>query len=436
MTSGVIKTEYLEKEALRIIDLLKTDFVFKDGSFFLEKKGDKIFPYHIYPDLGDFLMFFLYFKEESFVKKQIALFKKQLEDYLYISEFKTFGLPNLAKSYEYTDMLVGLTDYYSTFPNEDNKKLLLGTFEKAVQIFNLNKQPNSFFYVPLNKRIPIFDTRDGTFIEICVDLSNTLSDPKYLKIAQNIYKGLISSDFYKKTGILPKFDGPTLVKKIISLKNKEKFLSADITKNNTNTLFGLLALYRANGDRDILESIDRVVRAIADKSSFQGGVSNRFIPGVIPKQSDLLPSFSVIDFLCDLYKETSGSYYLNLAREITDFWINLQGKTGLFPINSQSTESFFDSETDMVVALMKLYELTQNTAYKNSAHKCFTGIIKYHGGRDYVLSVNVDDGRVVNKTQRTKFLALFLKAIILMIEINKGNQIYKDQKLFDLLRDR
>src|SRR4051812_5492138 len=111
------------QEAKRIIDLLKKDFVFSDGSFFLEKEGEKIFPHHIHSDLGDFLPFFLYFGEDEFVEKQVTLYTRSLWRGLLVSEFPSFGIKNLVKSYEYTDLLLGLLDLYEAKKTEENKKL-------------------------------------------------------------------------------------------------------------------------------------------------------------------------------------------------------------------------------------------------------------------------------------------------------------------------
>ena len=73
-------------EANRIMDLLEKEFVFPDGSLFLEKsKTGGIFYHHIFPDLGDFIPYFLYFGRKPFVYGQIDHYKKNLKDGYLIS---------------------------------------------------------------------------------------------------------------------------------------------------------------------------------------------------------------------------------------------------------------------------------------------------------------------------------------------------------------
>ncbi len=58
VSSGDVDSSSLfQNEAIKVINLLKREFVFPDGSFFLEKYGNEIFSHHIYPDLGDFIVF-------------------------------------------------------------------------------------------------------------------------------------------------------------------------------------------------------------------------------------------------------------------------------------------------------------------------------------------------------------------------------------------
>ena len=103
---------------------------------------------------------------------------------------------------------------------------------------------------------------------------------------------------------------------------------------------------------------------------------------------------------------------MSFAKEIASYWLKFQGKTGLLPLYPSGKESFIDSETDMSIALKKLYEITSDNKYKTASDLIFDGFVKHHGKFDYPLSVNVDTGELVNDTQRTKFLALALKLFL------------------------
>src|SRR3989344_6778692 len=145
--------ESYNAEARRILDLLKRDFRLPDGALCLEKVGDQTSPHHIFPDLGDFLPFFLYFGEESFIDEQISLFKKTLMDGVLISEFPSFGFSSLAKSYEYSDLLFGLFDYNSFKNNSESTELLLKsakTDRKSTRL-NSSHMPISYAVFCLKK---------------------------------------------------------------------------------------------------------------------------------------------------------------------------------------------------------------------------------------------------------------------------------------------
>lgn len=419
----------LTKEARRIIDLLKNNFVFEDGSFFLEKNEDNIFPHTIHADLGDFLPFFLYFGEDSFVEKQIALYEGSLKNGLLVSEFPSFGIRGLVKSYEYTDLLLGLLDLYELRDTEKNKKLLIDTADKIIKIFQLEGRFSSYYYPKLNIRIPFVDTRDGTLIELFIDLHGVIGEQKYFFVANNIFNKLINIPFYKKNSLLPNF--ATFFGGI-----GKKFNTANICKNNTNSVFGFLSIAK-NGNENAFKEIDKILEKLKEVSGeVGGGIPFTYSPAKKSTEANLTASFPIVDFLCDLYHERRKEEYIDFAKQIADFWISKQGGTGLFPLHSNQTESFFDSETDMSVALYKLWEKSGDEKYKKAADFCFGGILEFHGKNDYPLSVDINTGKVLNKTQRTKFLTLFLKLIILQIEYEKGLRIFSDKKLFNLLRDR
>lgn len=426
-------------EAQRIIHFLKKDFLLANGALTLTKIEHKKYPYHIFPDLGDFLPFFLYFNEDKFIDTQIEIFKKILKNNILISEHKTLGFKNLAKSYEYSDLIYGLVDYYLFKKDDLSKKLLITNIDTAIKIFNFNKKFNSFYFPKFRFRLPIQDSRDGMMIELCLDLYKVFKEEQYLDIAQNIFSQLVAQKFYKKYGLFSTFYSENIFVKLLlfNKSSKKYFYSAEIMKNNTNTLFALLSLYNKTKKEDVLTHIDNIVKTIKNKATIENyGIIKTFLPNKKNDSAFLFSSFAFLDFLCDLYFSLKRNKDLEFAKQIANFWIAQQGKTGLFPLYHNSHESYLDGETDMTIALFKLAELTGDEQYSIAAEKCFAGIIKYHAPYDYILSVDIDTGKVIDKKQRTKFICLFLKLLILKIEYDKGKKIYHNQELFNILRDR
>lgn len=419
-------------EARRIITLLKSDFVLDNGALCLNIHDDYKSPFHIFPDLGDILPFLIYFREDEFIEQQIKVFKQTLKDGILFSEFPTFRIKGLAKSYEYSDLLLGLIDYNNFKKNIESKDLLLDNINKAIDIFKFNNNFCSFYWHKFKINLPVKDSRDGMMIELFVEIYNICKDKKYLDIAYNIYNKLTSTSFYRKHNIFPTFSA----NRLLSLFS-EKFRQGKLGKCNTNTLFAMLSLYQAIKDDKILNSIIKTVKNIQDKATVdKGGLVAVYIPASKIKQACLTPSFAMLDFLCDFYHVYNRQEDLDFAKDIAEYWINLQHKNGLFPLFNDKVETFIDSETDMSVALYKLYELTNDNKYKDSADKCLEGIITMHGKYDYVLSIDINSGKVLNGSKKSKFLTLFLKLLILKYELLQSNCIYKDKKLFNLLKDR
>jgi rhamnogalacturonyl hydrolase YesR len=427
---------YLQ-EANRIITLIKKEFILDDGSLCLKKnyltnvKLNK----KMWLDLGDWLPFFFYFKEDDFIINQMNLLDLFLKNNLLVSEFETLKIRNLYKSYEYSDFLLGLLDHYLENKSDKNLKNLLFHVDKSIEIFNFDKKINSFYNSKFKFKIPIVDSRDGMFIEIFIEIFRITKNKKYLEVSKNIFNELISSSFYKKYNLLPTF---FISNKLVSyLLRSKKFKIAEICKANTNSLYGFLNLYIETGDENIKKEIDKIINKIKNISINGGGVIKTFYPNNKKSNSFLTSSFSILDFLCDFYFITGTKKYLNFAKKIADYWLDLQSKKiNLFPLYDNSKIDFLDSETDMSVALIKLYELTNENRYKDSAERCLEAIINFHGKYNYVSSINVENGKMVNPTQKTKFLALFLKLLILKIEYLKGEKIYSNVRLFNLLKDR
>jgi hypothetical protein len=209
-------------------------------------------------------------------------------------------------------------------------------------------------------------------------------------------------------------------------------------KNNTNPIFSFLELYKVDRDATIKSDIYKWVEATKKiMSSGKGGLysSIELTGNNIKMDVDLTSNFAVIDVLCDCAWVFKEDRFLRMAREIADFWLSLQSSsTGLFPLTPKSKSSYLDSETDMIIALIKLYELTGEVKYKESAEKTFEGILQFHHAkRGYVLSVDINNGKILNPIVKTKFVSLLLKPFILFIS---GRDIYKTPWLHNLLKDR
>lgn len=403
----------LQKEAHRIIALLKKDFVMHNGMLGLQRTNGVLFEHHIFPDLGDFLTFFLYFGEREFVVSQITKIPEILSKGVMVSEFSTMGISGLAKTYEYTDFLLGLIDFARTERTEDALQLLLQHARTAQTLFTLNHSVRSFVSPRFRFALPVLDTRDATLIECFVDLYTLTEDASFLDTAENIFNNLVRLPFFKQNGLFPTYGMQGVGRYIPSFMLPRSFSQVTLCKNNTNALFAFRALYRVTQDSRIQEFIDRMLTTMnAEAITARGGVRQYLGSVHSDTRAYLLPSFSLIDFLCDLYMETREVKYRDQAQRIADFWIMRQSEaTGLFPMHEGTTQSFFDSETDMTVALRKLAECTGDKVYTHAADRSLRGLIEVHGKHDYVLGVDIHSGTYASLHSGQSFLHSILSCL-------------------------
>jgi rhamnogalacturonyl hydrolase YesR len=411
-----------------IFELMKKRNRDEKKRFFLasDKKDDPL----ILDDLGDYLPFIFYLKEESFAKQYIKDTMKYYPNGLEASHSK-FGLKYI-NIYEYSDFLFGLIEYYK----ETQEKKVLNYIEKLtdqlVKEFHLGTSPTSFsFYLSSLKikKIGILENSIGFFIELFVELHRLTKKEKYLELAYHLSDVLHEEKFFKKHSLLQEYTGPFLP----SEKKRVR-----IMKTNTNSLYGFLELYRHTqewGTRRIIDKwLDSLLKLVDDKPSqyyeFKGGTFHSSQDYLLP------PAFALIDFICDYTYFSKDEVFLEKAIKIAEVWLKEQGKTGLFPNRAGTKVSDLDSNTDFSVALVKLFELTQEEKYLKKAKESINAIKKYHYDkkRGLVLGVNIDTGKIENPIIKTKFNFLFFKAKIL--EDAKYRIYDENLKVYEILKDR
>ena len=217
------------------------------------------------------------------------------------------------------------------------------------------------------------------------------------------------------------------------MKSKKHYT---LMKNQTNTLHAYLRLYEITNNIEVLDEINEFFLNCCSRFSISKG---RFSdsPSAESRKASLRASFALIEFICDYYIIVKDEAVLLIGLEIAYFWISIIGPTGLFPMDSESTMSFIDSQTDMIVSLWRLAGITGDKTIMDTADKAYHALCEYHGRQGYPLNVDINTGEVINKTVRTKFLFLYLKAVIAYEKRCKNITLLNSQpELRRLLRDR
>lgn len=411
--------QYLEGKAREIIQDLKTNFTNQDKLLIggLAEDGSVLYEEAIIDDLGDFIPFTSYFEDEI-AQSHITYLEDNIEKVYFDNAFA------------YSDFILGLIWYGKIKDDYSRTGELARLYER--KFWDLySRKGHLYSYRRMGKTLSILNTLDSTFIEMYTELDRIFPG-EYRERTMSIYRQLCQNSSFKKQGLLPEMINYSPWLYPLKLFFSSRFSRVVVMKNNTNFGFGLLDLYRLTGDADVLTHFDRLFEGITHHVIDEEGAHN------YPFEKDrasLLASFAVIDLLCDAAECFGDDKYLSEAKKLANTWCARQSeKTGLFPKFVGADKSYLDSESDMIVALCKLYQLTGDERYFKSAEKALQGIFNHHRGEyGYILEVNIYTGEPINGSYKTKFNALLLKPIIYFLE---KDDIYKNEKLFTLLKDR
>ena len=412
--------ESLKEVSVWIVDVLRRKLCNEDGLLIQGIADGKIISNLIIDDFGDVAPFISIYGGEDICLRHLK----------YISEhYKDLGF---TKAFAYTDLILGLV-WYSRIGKYKAESLdlaikLAGEVEKNW----MNKNGQIFSLSVGGFKLPLTYGIDSTFIEIWTELYRETKDKKYSELAEKTFKYFSSIQAVSKEKVIPARYSSSNLFLPIKLLKKELFIEIHVMKDNTNYLFGLLDMIRMDiCVGEVRRSFDEVFSTLSAYAK-KNKLNNYLTPD---DSSALLSSFAFIDLACDAIMLFKDELYLKSAVNLADNWLSLpSNKTGLFPRYFNSNQSYFDSETDMAVAFLKLYECTNEEKYLLKAKELLFGILNYHKTEaGFFLCVDLDTGIMTVDSIKTKFVALFIKLLHLCSEPGK---IYKDPILFMLAKDR
>lgn len=401
-------------------------------------KGNVVNSEVLVADFGDYVPLFAYFEKYpevvGYCCKQFTLVNAYVKKTNL--EKKFFGV-SLIHAFDFSDVLFGYYLYYLLKPTVEVRQAALSVLEKVVGIF-FSGTGTSFYLPQFDWKLPLINSLLGGLMEPLVLWSEYLDkENQWLEKATQLAITLATDDFFQHYGLFPHH----LIRKHRWFLKYLPFLKQNLVtmmKNNTAIVWGLLEIYKKTGNQEIkdwltlwLESLDKAMTSegyVGQEITFEKGKQRITLV-------TLAANFAVLDLLCDLAYFLGSERPLVIAEKIGNAWLKLQNThTGLLPFYPKVEESFLDSETDMVIAWLKIAELSSKSQYKEAAQKLADGIFKYHRRNfGYVLSANIKTGKIVNQIVNVKFNALLLKLLIYSQEKDK---IYDNKLLFELLKDR
>lgn len=408
----------------------KNNYIGDDGVLLtsLTQQGLPLNQMPMIDDFGDLLPFAWHFGERSFIDEQLSHAYQYLERGLFKYEGKI-------KLFHNHDWLLGLLDIYRQAKTPSVMKL---AEEGATRI------GESFFCGNfLSDEIPSYSNLygvlvgaspfNGGYIELWVEMYLHTGSERYLNYAIKLFNGWSQHSVFIKNGVFPR-KRSARYDFIDSLSVPFSTLKSRLFKDNTNIIWGFLELYKITSQDQIREAIVQWLNGFEKYFFNYGQVALMLSHKGKLYDISLKAAFSSLDLLCDLANEDiQRRKCIKLGESIAKYWLSLQWETGLFPEIPCKSFDHIDANVDMVVALNKLTALTCEQKYSLAAKKCSEAILKYHyTGLGYCLSVN-EQGEVVNGEIRVKYQGLLTKLALLPED---PKEIYSNQDIFDLLRDR
>ena len=391
-------------------------------------KGQVIDETPIIADFGDILPFLYEEGHHSFVRQQLAL----AQPYLWRGLYSQNGA---VRTFDNHDFLLGLLDLYQL----SGDSAFLKGCEQALQTLwrdmrrcdqLIDKRVVNAPYAWLNRANPY----NGGFVEVLVDLYAITGQDSYLAQAVGEAAKWINGRFFQRHHLFRRIN---FVESELLSTVAARLASGPLVrlfKDNTNLMFGLVALYTQAPNDELKSAILNWVAGFERYFLSDGAVylhlDNHF-QGV---DRDIKAAFSALDLLCDIYWFVEpAADILRSARRISDYWLGQQWSSGLFPQQPNGSYDHLDCNTDMSIALCKLSQLTAESSYLEAAYRCCQANLTHHyTDRGFVLSVD-REGRIYDERIITKYQGLLLK--LALIDWN-NLEIYGNERVYNLLKDR
>lgn len=267
------------------------------------------------------------------------------------------------------------------------------------------------------------------FIEVAADLYRSTHDETYLTWARRWARHILQARSFRRHGLWSRFDTPRLELVGAALGRLSRRGSWRMFKDNTNCVWGLLALYLEGREPALAAAISRFVRVVAELFRRHGHV-----PEFASRDPvfDLSANVFVVDLLADIAHFTGQHEPLALAVRIAEELEQRRWRNGLLPRGAGQAGDHLDIMTDYGIALCKLHALGAGPHHREQAVLGWYSTWKHHQS-EHGLVLSVDGaGSVVDDRVFVKYQFLATKALL----VGEHTNVYAEPRLWRLLRDR
>lgn len=389
-------------------------------SFLLKPKFD---------DLADYLPFICAFGDIEYSLNHILKLREIIQpEFLY--QLNTDRKYRLSENYE---IILGLIEIHRLLGDDDTLELAVAITKSCLKKFVWNNRIVSYYNQVTHTPSPLISYYNYSFVELLMDIYELTGDAEYNHKAGRIIYDAVSSPFFRKYHLFPMADY-LIAREILFLLHEPKTF---FIGKNSSIIFGMAKYAEINNDNDIKKYVFLILDMIWKNMVKDGIISRSYQPAKnITSSPNLSAAFMYLDMLNYAYIRFKNTELLDIAIILADNVLGTQSELGLFPYIIGDNRSWLDSETDISISLLELYELTGDPKYFQAAEKCYHGILNYNLATS---SVNIHTGEAADpinfKAYRPtpKFQGLFLK---LAFYFESGRKMYGPSGIASLVRDR
>jgi hypothetical protein len=439
-----------------IVERLVKECLMADGalsSIYPPQKGTAV-----YSEWDDLVPTLLLFGHYDFLLDQIPVSQKYLFD----------GLPTkqgrLVYSWRVDEFLAGLVEINRYIPSDavsdQISRSLTGVQSKLLSHDGTIRG----IYDPVDAYSPdVFYARAGGLVEVLLNRDDF--EDEMAKLALRALDWWLENPFFRRYGLFPCkwFPRNSLVEIWASsglfvpttdgrfqksgnsyiekgrLRDYRRLLwkpssRVQLMKDNSNLVFAFMEGWRRTRDCRYSEAITLWCNNVLEKMRFGPFICATWHPKAGPSDPRLSQNFTFIDILCDSYifiHPDPG--LLKTACKLAQAWVDLRWDIGLVPSRPGGKVATLDEQTDFVVSLIRLSELSGNGRWRKTAGDIIASAKEaFLGPTGLVVSVG-SDGSWVDDRVATKYNLLFAKALAATLT---QKRIFDTPMLYDFLKDR
>ena len=438
----------MNRIAKKILDHIKYNYINKD-----DLVADSYPPNsgHLLNDFDDYIPFLMYYGEHELVEKQIT-----------IASSKTIcgmiPIDNRIVTWRQDEWLGAIWDYRKVNKTPHTNKILDESLKFMQERLIIDGFVNAFYNLKFKTGPRMFDPRTGALLESLLYMGDEISIAS--DIAFQCLDKLINWSTTHRQYLMPNIvfyenDIKNKISRLNPIKIPGRFIypyvpgwrsllgdllvyipfqsQVKLAKQNSNLIHAYISAYEMTNDMTYMYFIDNWFRDFENYMYDNGSCFSILTQNKNVSDVKLSHNHPIIEICLDLFLLTDRRRFLEMGTQIIHHWMSRRFSNGLFPAYENSDWAFLDDQTDLIINLVKLWKISDESKYLDIAQQLFKDVIDHFMTEQGLISyVSLNKKESAKPIIEPKYNSLFLKACIALDDPN--HILDEDMRL--LLKDR